>query len=47
MARVILRLFAGVVFMLGATVALLWVTLELVNAVAEGAGWVWYLALAG
>lgn len=39
------KILALVVFMLGAIVALLWVTLEVAGAVTEGADWVWYLAL--
>jgi hypothetical protein len=45
MPRVILRLVSGLVFMLAIIVALLWVTLELAHAVADGADWIWYLAL--
>jgi hypothetical protein len=42
---VVLKLIALFTFMVGAMVALLWVAVELGDSVADGADWIWYLAL--
>lgn len=43
---VLIKLIGIFVFMIACLVGALWVTLELAGALAEGTGWVWYLALA-
>ena len=45
MLAAIAKLLVLVLFVFGAVVALLWIPIELADSVADGADWIWFLAL--